>query len=234
MGWRVRFKRSTFGIVEKKTTSQMKKSKKLKRVQTAVEYILSNPAAQKAMNKVGVSKADVLQGKALVEQVRLLDAAQRKEYGEQYQATDDLTQARQEARALYIRHVETARFALKEQRGHWNTLELSGARKDDLFGWLDQARNFYRNVATVKDILAKYDLSEAELLQGESMIEAVNVAHNVRQNEATEAQAATTERNEAVAKLDAWMRHFTQSARLAFANDPQTLKGLGLVSKVGI
>ncbi len=87
-------------------------------------------------------------------------------------------------------------------------------------------------MVSVKDILAKYDLDEAQLQQGESMIEAVSDAHNVRQNEATEAQAATTQRNEAVAKLNAWMRHFTQSARLAFVNDPQTLKGLGLVSKV--
>lgn len=212
----------------------MKKSKKLKRVQTAVEYILSNTAAQKALNKVGFSPAEVLQGKALAEQVRLLDAAQRKEYGDQYQATDDLTQARREARARYIKHLDTARFAFKERRGYWNTLELSGARKDDLFGWLEQARNFYRNVVAVKDILAKYDLSEAELQQGESMVEAVSAAHHVRQNEATEAQAATTQRNEAIEKLDAWMRHFTQSARLAFVNDPQTLKGLGLVSKVGV
>jgi hypothetical protein len=212
----------------------MKKSEKLKRVQTAVEYTLSNPAALKALNRVGFPKAEVLTGKALAEQVHLLDAAQRKEYGEQYQATDELTQARREARALYIKHLETARFAFKEERGSWNALELSGARKDDLFGWLEQARNFYRNVVSVKDILAKYDLSEAELQQGESMIEAVHAAHNARQKEATEAQAATTQRNEAIEKLDAWMRRFTQSARLAFAKDPHTLKGLGLVSKVGV
>ena len=212
----------------------MNKSTKLKRVQTAVEYALGNPAVLKALNAVGFPKADVLLGKALAEKVQLLDAAQRKEYGEQYQATDELTQARQEARALYMKHLDTARFALKEQRGHWNTLELSGARKDDLHGWLEQARNFYSNVVSVKDILVRYDLSEAELLQGESMIEAVRAAHNVRQKEATEAQAATTQRNEAVEKLDAWMRHFAQSARLAFVDDPHTLKGLGLVSKVGV
>ncbi len=212
----------------------MKKSKKLKRVQTAVDYALSNPTALKNLNRVGISRADVLQGKALAEQVHLLDAAQRKEYGEQYQATDELTQARQEARALYMKHLDTARFALKEHRGHWNTLELSGARKGDLFGWLEQARTFYSNVALVKDILTRYDLSEAELQQGQSMIDAVHAAHHARQKEATEAQAATTQRNEAVEKLDAWMRHFAQSARLAFVNDPHTLKGLGLVSKVGV
>ena len=212
----------------------MKKSEKLTRVQTAVDYSLSNPAALKALNKVGISKTDVLQGKALAEQVRLLDSAQRKEYGEQYQATDELTKARLEARAIYMKHLDAARFAFKEKRGYWNMLELSGARKDDLHGWLEQARTFYSNVVAVKDTLVRYDVSEAELLQGESMIEAVRAAHNVRQKEATEAQATTTQRNEVIEKLDAWMRHFTQSARLAFVDDPHTLKGLGLVTKVGV
>ncbi len=211
----------------------MKKSDKLKRAQVAIDYTLGTPAVQKALNKVGFSKADVLQGRALLEEARLLDAAQRKEYGDQYQATDELTRAREQAHTQYMKHLEVARFALKEQRGHWNTLELNGARKDDLFGWLAQAHTFYSNVALVKDILAQYHLPEAELQQGESMIDAVIAAYTVRQKEGNEAQAATIQRNEAMKKLSAWMSRFTQTARLAFANDATALKGLGLVSKVG-
>ena len=212
----------------------MKKSDKLKRVQTAVDYLLGTPDAQKSMNKVGFPKAEVLQGKAFLEQVRLLDAAQQKEYGDQYQATDELTQARQQARAQYIKHVEVARFALKEQRGHWKTLELNGKRKEDLFGWLAQAHTFYNNIGPVTTILAEYKLTGEELEQGKSMIDAVIDAYNVRQREGNEAQAATQQRDEALEKLDTWMRRFSQTARLAFANDPQTLKGMGLVSKVAV
>ena len=212
----------------------MKKSDKLKRVQTAVDYVLGTPEAQKSMNKVGYTKAETLQGKALLEQVRMLDAAQQKEYGDRYQATDELTQAREQARAQYIQHIEIARFALREQRGHWKTLELSGKRKDDLFGWLAQAHTFYNNVGPVVATLAEYKLSEEELQQGRSMIDAVIDAYNVRQKEGKEAQAATQQRNEAMEKLDAWMRRFSQTARLAFADDPQTLKGMGLVNKVTV
>ena len=212
----------------------MKKSDKLKRIQTAVEYVLSTPGAQKAMNKVNFPKAQVLQGKALLEQVRLLDAAQQKEYGDRYQATDELTRARQQARAQYIKHVEGARFALKDHRGHWKTLELNGKRKDDLFGWLAQAHTFYNNIGPVAAILAQYNLPEEELQQGKSMVDAVIDAYNVRQKEGNEAQAATQQRNEAMEKLDSWMRHFSQTARLAFANDPQTLKGMGLINKVTV
>ena len=210
----------------------MKKSDKLKRIQTAIDFVLGTPAAQKSMSKLGFPKADVLQGKALLEQVRLLDAAQQKEYGDQYQATDELTQARQQARAQYIRHLDIARFALKEQRGHWKTLELNGKRKDDLFGWLAQAHTFYSNTGPVAELLAEYKLTEEELQQGKSMIDAVIDAYNVRQKEGNEAQAATQQRNEAMDKLNSWMRRFSQTARLAFTDDPHTLKGMGLVSKV--
>lgn len=212
----------------------MNKTEKIKQVQVAVNYTLNTPEVQKKLGKVGFTKADVLQGKALLEHVQMLDAAQQKEYGDRYQATDELAKARQQAKDLYKEHLEIARLALKDQRGYWKTLELSGTRKTTLFGWLAQAHTFYHNASQVKSVLAKYNLSEAELQQGASMIDAVIAAYNVRQKEGNEAQAATQQRNEALANLKVWMRRFTQSARLAFADDTTTLKGLGLVSKVGV
>ena len=210
----------------------MKKSDKLKRVQTAVDYTLRTPEVQKALNKLGFPKADVLQGRALLNRVRLLDAAQQKEYGDQYQATDELKQARQQARKLYLKHLQGARYALKHHRGHWKTLELNGKRKADLFGWLSQAYTFYGNVHLVKHILEQYNLPEAELQQAQSMIDAVTEAYQAWKKESNEALVATQQRNQAIEQLEAWMRRFSQTARLAFAHEPQTLKALGLVSRV--
>ena len=209
----------------------MKKSDKLKRIQVVINYVLNTPEAQKGLNNVGFAKAEVLQGKALLEKVRLLDAVQQKEYGDRYQATDELDHARRQAWELYVKHLADARHALKEQRGYWKALELSGPRKTDLFGWLAQAHTFYGNVDQVKQILTQYNVTEAELQQGESMINAVIEAYSVRQKEDSEAQAATLQRNEALNALDEWMRRFTKSAKLAFDSDTQTLKALGLVSK---
>ncbi len=210
----------------------MKRTNKLKRIQTAIDYTLRVDSVQKGLTKVGMPKAEIIQGRGLFEHVQMLDAAQQKEYGERYQATDELNLARQQAQTFYMKHIDVARFALKDQRGYWKALELSGVRKSDLFGWLAQAHTFYSNVYQVKDVLAQYNLPEAELQQGESMIDAVIEAYNVRQKEDNEAQAATQQRDEALEKLEAWMRRFTQAARLAFADDMQTLKGLGLVSKM--
>lgn len=206
----------------------------MKRVQLAIDYTQRTPHVQQALKRVGFSAADIQQGKALYEHVQMLNVAQKQEYGDRYRATDALIEARRQARAQYMRHLEVARLALKDQRGVWNTLELSGERKANLFGWLAQAHTFYHNVGLVQATLAKYNLPEAELQQGTSMIEAVIEAYHVRQKEGTEAQVATRQRNEILAQLKVWMRRFTMSAKLAFADDPNTLKGLGVVSKVGV
>ena len=210
----------------------MKKSKRLKNIQTAIEYTLNTPTVQEELGKVGFSGADVMKGKAQLAQVRLLDSAQRKEYGDRYQATDNLNQARAEARHMYNKHLEGARYALREHRGYYEMLDLAGPRKDDLFGWLAQAHTFYDNVPQVKKILAQYNLSMAELEQGKSMINTVMDAYNRQRKEAVEAQTATQQRNQAMKEADAWMSRFKRAARMAFADDPQTLKGLGLLSKV--
>ena len=212
----------------------MKQTDRIQRARVAIDYTLRTPGMQKELNRVGFTKADVQRGKTLLAKVQLLDAAQQKEYGDRYQATDALAQARQQAREQYMQHLEVARLALKNQRGIWKTLEMNGARKTNLFGWLAQARTFYHNAELVASALAQYNITEAELQQGASMVEAVMEAYDTRQQEDREAQQATRQRNNAMDELKAWMRRFTLSAQLAFAEDPATLKELGLVSRVGV
>ena len=209
----------------------MKRTDVLKRVQSVINHTQNVPKIQEGLTRVGFTEADTTQGEVLLQRVQMLDIVQQKEYGDRYQATDELAQARRQARELYMHHLETARLALKNQRSVWKTLAMSGARKTDLFGWLAQARTFYNNAHLVAPILAKHNLPEAELQQGGSMIGAVVDAYNVRHEEDSEAQTATRECRTALAELNAWMRRFTMSARLAFADTPLALKELGLARK---
>ncbi len=101
-----------------------------------------------------------------------------------------------------------------------------------MFGWLSQARTFYTHIQDGKDVMKKFDVTEAELKQGKVMVETVIEAYHVRQKEGSEALTATQQRNRAMEKLDTWMRRFSQTARLAFIEDPNTLKALGLKKKI--
>ncbi len=216
----------------KQTNPTVKKREKLKRIQGTIDYTLRTPTILEALAKLDFPKEDVLEGSSLFDEVIVLEDAQQKEYGEQYQATEDLTQARRDARALYMKHLELARIGFRDHRAFYKTLSLGGNRKGDLFGWLSQARTFYSHINRGKDVMKKFDITEAELKQGKAMIDAVIEAYHIRQKEGSEALTATQQRDRAMEKLDAWMRRFSQTARLAFIDDPDTLKALGLKKKV--
>jgi hypothetical protein len=210
----------------------MTKNEKLKRIQGTIDYALRTPEVLQALAKLDFPKEDVLAGMSLFDEVISLEDAQQKEYGDQYKATEELTQARRDARALYMRHLELARIGFRNHRAFYKTLQLGGNRQGDLFGWLAQARTFYNHIDGGKDVMKKLGVAEVELKQGKAMIEAVTEAYHVRQKEGSDALTATQQRDRAMTKLDAWMRRFSQTARLAFIEDPDTLKALGLKKKV--
>lgn len=201
----------------------------VRRTKIAVNAVLKYAHLQQGIAKIGYDKKRVLEGKAYYKNVEMLNEVQQKEYGESYDATDSLRVAKTEARQLYMNHLETARFVLKDERGYRRSLLLSGERKRSLFGWLEQARVFYANVGPVKDRLARCNLSEEELQQGEAMIDAVYQAHTTRRKEFSEAKQATQNRDRALDEMNDWTRKFIHVAKMAFENDPEALELMGLV-----
>ena len=95
----------------------MTNEEQVRRTKTAVEAVLAYARLQKALAAYGYDKKKMLEGKARSEKVEMLNHLQKKEYGESYEATDSLELARVEARQLYMRHLEVARVALKDNRG---------------------------------------------------------------------------------------------------------------------
>lgn len=210
----------------------MTNEEQVRRTKTAVEMVLQYAHLQKAMAAFGYDKKKMLEGKVHCEKVEWLDNLQKKEYGESYGAIDSLKLARTEARQVYMRHLEVARVALKDNRGASKSLQLSGTRKKAMFGWLEQARIFYTNVAGVKETLAKYSLTEDELKQGQAMIEAVYQAHSTQRIEFGEAKRATYQRDQALNEMNNWMSNFNRVAKVALENDAEALELIGLLKKV--
>lgn len=204
----------------------------IRRTRVAVDAVLQHPRLQKGLTRFGYDKKKMSEGQAHYQKVAWLSNVQQQEYGESYDATDALRTAKAEARQRYTEHVEIARLALKNDRGFWKMLQLSGARKRDLFGWLMQARIFYSNAEVVKDTLGKYNLTEAELAQGREMIEAVSQAHETRRREFSEAKQSTQNRDQALQEMNAWTRKLIRAAELAFDTDPEALELMGLLKKV--
>lgn len=170
--------------------------------------------------------------KALVDNATALHNKQKQEYGEQFAATDELNLARATANKTYMRHVKLARIILKDNRGAYESLQLSGDRKQSISGWLQQANTFYTNALASESIkmeLAKLTMTEEVLTNAQALVADVEDKLNTQLKEKGEAQAATLERDNAFDALQEWVSQYVAVARIALEDQPQYLEVLGII-----
>jgi vacuolar-type H+-ATPase subunit I/STV1 len=205
---------------------------KLLSAQVAIENALGNETIKQAVALYGYTETKLLAGKSLLDEAQNKQANQKKEYGEQYKASDELDSAITEANRLYIRHVKIARIALSGMRGAAESLQLGGRRKQSYSGWIKQTNIFYANAlsdTTIKAKLAEFGIDESALQEGQAKVKEVEAKLAAQLKEKGEAQESTQQRDEAFEALLDWTSDFVAIARIALENDPQLLEILGIV-----
>jgi hypothetical protein len=211
----------------------MRKSiaKQLSDAEIVIGNALSKPRLRKPLEAYGYDLKRIREGKALLENALMLQSAQKDEYGNQIDATDTLNEARQEAEAVYKKHLNLARMAFAGKRSAIKKLQLKGARARGIAGWLSQARIFYTNVMVMATPLESYGVTREDLATGQAMVEAV-VAEMANQKDGKRAaQDSTRLRNEALEALNLWVEDFMTVARMAYRQTPQSLEALGKAMK---
>lgn len=196
--------------------------------------MLANPAWQKKVNPLGFTVAELKEGQTMGTNLQALSVAQKKEYGEQYSATDAMHQAKQAAWKVYKHHLQVARLALADDRGQYKALQLDGIRERNILKWVKQARTFYTNAKGVAAELKAYGIKSEDLAQGEALIEAVYQAYDHRDKERDEARQSTQVRKQKEAELTRWMSRYVRALNFAFEDQPEVLKELGLKVKEGV
>jgi len=207
---------------------------KLLSSKSAVSNALSNSAIQAMLNSFGYTESILQEGMELCTTTDNLHSAQKKEYGEQYAATDELNELKVLANHQYIQDLRIARIALKGQRSTQESLLLSGRRKESLSGWLKQAKTFYTNALNTPEVLAgmgTYNRTQEHLEAGLTKVNAVEQAYAAQLKEKGEAQDATEKRDSAFDTMQEWMSDFKSIARIALESQPQYLEMLGIVKK---
>jgi len=192
----------------------------------------NNEVIKTALAEYGITEEKLNLGIAKYEEAVGLDAAQKKEYGEQFEATDELNRSYNTANKMYVRHVKLARLAMDDNRGMQEKLDIIGQRKKTLSGWLHQAKRFYTNALNSEDVLtalAEYNITAEKLQEGQQLVAAVETASNKQFKEKGEAQNATKSRDAAVDDLQNFMGNFIAVARIALEDRPQILEALGIV-----
>ena len=198
----------------------------------AIENSLNNKSILDALSVFGYNSKKLKEGMALLEDAEQKHTQQKKEYGEQFNATDELNRAMEALNNTYIGHVMVARVALKDHRGHYQTLQIQGRRKKTYSGWLKQATIYYTNAMNDKGILAelgKFGMTPEILQKGLAAIKDIEKKIAQQKRETGEAQEATAVRDEAFEKIEDWVVDFLAVSRVALKEQSQMLEALGVV-----
>lgn len=155
---------------------------------------------------------------------------QKKEYGDQYQATQNYNNAAATLHPKYIEHIAIGRITFANDIAAKTTLGLSGKRKRSNSSYCSQALQFYKNVldnATYKTALAAKGVTDAELQAGKTGYANLADLEAKQAKETGEAQGATAKRDKAVDDFGAWYSDFKTMAKIALSSKPQLREKLG-------
>ena len=211
-------------------TSTPSIDERLLAAQVATGNALSDPDILTALTAYGYDAARITIGKNLTDDVSDLNTKQKKEYGEQYEATETLRTAWNIADKAYMKTLKIARIALRDNVMAQNALGLNGIRKKSISGWLEQAGRFYQNLLAdsgMIDELTNFGYTTEKLQAENVLIDAVRDANMAQEKEKGEARDATEKRDAKLDEMDRWMSDFKQIALIALEDNPQWLDKLG-------
>lgn len=214
------------------TKSTISIAERLFNAQRAISNTLKTPEILAAVTPFGYDQLRLEAARAVYEETADLVNLQEKEYGEQYEATQNVKDAWEEAAVAYSAALKIARIAFRGNKAAAGALQLTGTRKQSLSGWLKQARSFYGNL--LKDpalvvIMAAYSYDQTKLEAEAALVQAVSDASDAQDTERGQAQAATLARDAKLDELDQWLADYKAIAEVAFADSPQMLEQLGWV-----
>lgn len=199
----------------------------------AITNALATPDIQASLTEWGYDADRIQEGKQLLDALMTVQDALQQELGEQYAATEQLSDVRAGAHETYSAYVKVARIALRERPDARQALRLDEPRRRAFAAWYEQARTFYANAVAregVLEALGTFNITREKLEGGRDAMESVMKAKEMQEREKGDVDRAYVTRDEALDALDDWMSDFLTVARVALADDAQLLEKMGLVT----
>jgi hypothetical protein len=165
-----------------------------------------------------------------LEALKKLSDDQKKEYGEQYDATKNFNDLASSLHPIYLTHVNYGKLIFEDDKAALKVLGLDGRRKQAEMAYCNQALDFYTNGlsnATYKAAINKRGITDTELTAGKTGFTNLKAMIPVKTKETGEAQQATSKRDEAWDTFDEWFVKFKKYAVLALSGTPQLKEKLG-------
>ena len=176
-------------------------------------------------------EARISEGLALHANVSNLFSVQKKEKGEQLQASDEVEKCFITARQRLVTARIIARAAFEDDANAFVALDLSGKTRVSISGLTKQAGPFYTNIRQNPRFsarMAHFGYTDEKLSEEQKLIQPVLDANARHKKELGEAVEATISRDTAFENLASWMSTFYVVAKEALKKKPELMKQLGI------
>ena len=201
--------------------------------QVMIENALADAEIKEKVAAFGYSENKLVQAKTLYQEVTELYNKQKKEYGEQIEATKEQKYAYDETNKAYMKSLKVARVAF-QNNAKAASLLIDGQRKQSLSGYVEQANAFYTNLLNDPELLgimAEFGCTIEKLKAEHELVRKLIVKVEAHAKETGEAQTATEKRDKKIDELDSWLSDFKKIVKVAFEDDRQKLEKLGITAK---
>ena len=196
-----------------------------------IETSLTDEQIKQAVKDYGYDETRLQSGKQLYDEFFTLYAKQKKEYGEQIEATEEVNAAWDTADQVYTKTLKIARVAFQKVTRTDREMIVSGSRKRTLAGWLEQTKIFYTNLLEDTALLTemtKFGYTKEKLTAEYQLVQEVD-QKKMRQNiESSEAEESTKARDQKIRELDQWISDYRAVLKVALDETPQKLERLGI------
>lgn len=146
----------------------------------AVDNGMNTDTIAENLAVMGYGEAEMSVGVTLINEAMGLHQNQKKEYGEQYTATDAVEKAIKALNGVYMNHLQLARIVFKNDRGIGESLQLNGRRKRVVPAFLAQVGVFYNNALSMPAViegLKRFNVLEDQLRNGLTLLNSANAAY---------------------------------------------------------
>jgi len=190
-----------------------------------------NPDVQAAISPYNYTTERIDEGLLFLENVRNLTAAQRRERGEQLDASGVMNTTFVKARDMFVITRSIARQIFRNDSGAYAGLGLAGNTRLTISGLSKQADMFYTNLLGKEPFIAEmsyFGYTKEKLESEKKIILELMAADADHKKELGEALDATVVRDEAFEALDEWMSRFFTVAKAALKKKPDLQRSLGM------
>ncbi len=135
---------------------------------------------------------------------------------------------------LYRNHRKKAKVMFKNEPRELIHLNLQNTIPATYLQWIDTVKRFYTYVnenPQTKQQLALFKIKDEDIQSALQLILKVEELRKVYLNEKGKSQEATKRKNQALSKLDKWLRNFMSTANIALDDHPQLMEALGKQTK---